>query len=159
MTFFSLFGGGCNSKQSPDFAFIDGYLLTWDRFAQGANDRMPRLGKDTPKFERHLADALSRNDSRAPSRVVFYAVVQVGGFIPIDSPVGQAFHNRFGNAAPIFHDKEDGSQSLFAGDLYFWWEAHKSEYDAFPLYEEWRQRPFAKNVAIKMYEEAAKNHK
>ncbi|HWX22641.1 MAG TPA: hypothetical protein VN578_22285 [Candidatus Binatia bacterium] len=159
MAIFSWLGGGCNPKQSPDFAFIDRYLETWDRFAQGANELMPRLRKDGPEFQRHLADALSKNDSRAPSRVVFFGVVQVGGFIPIDSPVGQAFQARFGSAVPVFTDEKDGAKSFFAGDLYFWWEKHNSEYDTFPLYEDWRQRPFAKNVAIKMYESAAKNSK
>ena len=155
----SLFGPGCGSGQSPDFTFIDGYLATWDRFAQGANELMPGLKKDKPEFQRHLADALRKRDSRAPSRVVFYAVVQVGGFIPADSPIGQAFHQCVGDAVPIFHSEKDGSTSYFAGDLYFWWEAHKSEYASFPLYEEWRHREFTQNVAIKMYEGAAKNRK
>lgn len=75
------------------------------------------------------------------------------------SPLGQAFQRRVGEGVPIFTNEKDGSQSYFAGDLYFWWEAHKSEYAPYPLYDEWRQRDFAQNVAIKMYEGAAKNSK
>jgi hypothetical protein len=150
---------GCGPKKSPDFGFIDEYLATWDKFAQGDNDLMPRLKKDAPEFQHHLTDALRKGDNRAPSRLVFYAVVQVGGFIPLTSPLGQAFQQRIGDAVPIFTSEKDGSQSYFAGDLYFWWEAHKSEFASFPLYVEWSQREFAHSVAIKMYESAAKNRK
>jgi hypothetical protein len=156
---FSLFGVGCDSKPSPDFALIDRYLTTWDQFAQGDNSLALRINKDRASFEQHLADALSKNDNRAPGRFVFYAVVQVGGFIPLASRLGQAFQQRVGDAVPIFTNPKDGSRSLFAGDLYFWWEAHKSEYAPFPLYDEWRQRESGQNVAIKMYESAAKNRK
>jgi hypothetical protein len=90
---------------------------------------------------------------------VFYAVVQVGGFIPVASPVGQAFQHHVGDSVPVFTSEKDGSQSYFAGDLYFWWEAHKSEYSSFPLYDEWRQRDFAQNVAIKMYDGAVRIRK
>ncbi|MFA6562738.1 MAG: hypothetical protein WCV00_12580 [Verrucomicrobiia bacterium] len=156
---FSLFGSGCGSKPSPDFALIDGYLRTWDQFAQGDNSLVPRIKQDRATFEQHLTDALTKNDNRAPGRCVFYAVVQVGGFIPLASPLGQAFQHRIGEAVPIFKNEKDGSQSFFAGDLYFWWEAHKSEFASCPLYEEWRQREFAQNAAIRMYEGAAKNRK
>jgi hypothetical protein len=156
---FSLFGSGCSSKPSPDFTLIDQYLKTWDQFAQGNNSLIPRIKQDRAAFEQHLTDALARNDNRAPGRFVFYAVVQVGGFIPVSSPLGQVFQHRVGDAVPIFTNEKDGSQSFFAGDLYFWWEAHKSEYAPFPLYDEWRQRDFARNVVIRMYEGAVQNRK
>jgi len=154
---FSFFGFGCGSKPSPDFTLIDRYLTTWDQFAQGNDALMPRIKQDRAAFEQHLTDALAKNDKRAPGRFVFYAVVQVGGFIPVSSPLGQAFQQRVGDSIPIFTNDKNGSRSFFAGDLYFWWEAHKSEYAVFPLYEDWRQRDFAQNVAIRMYESAAKN--
>ena len=154
---FSLFSSGCGSKPSPDFALIDQYLTTWDQFAQGDNSLTPRLKQGQTAFQQHLTDALTKNDNRAPGRFVFYAVVQVGGSIPLASPLGQAFQQRVGSAVPIFTDDKDGSKSFFAGDLYFWWEAHKSEYASYPLYEEWRQRDFAQRVAIRMYQSAAKN--
>ena len=159
LMFFSFFDAGCGSKRSPDFALIDRYLHSWDRFAQGDNSLVTRLNQDKAAFEKHLTDALRKNDNRAPSRVVFYAVVQVGGFIPLASSLGQEFQQRVGNAVPIFTDDKDGSRSYFAGDLYFWWEAHKAQYASFPLYDEWRQREFARNVAIKLYESAVKNRK
>lgn len=156
---FSLFGSGCDGTKSPDFAFIDAYLTTWTKFAEGANDLAPRVKYETPEFEHYLTAALRGNDRRAPSRFVYYAVVQVGGFIPVDSELGRAFHERIGDAVPIFTSQKDGKQRYFAGDLYFWWERHKSEYESFQLYDEWRQSEFAREVAIKMYESAAKNAK
>jgi hypothetical protein len=153
----SFFGFGCGSGRSPDFGFIDQYLATWDKFAQGANDLMPLLKADAAKFRNQLAAALREGDQRGPSRFVFYAVVQVGGFIPADSELGRAFHERIGDAVPIFVSEKDATRSYFAGDLYFWWEAHKTEFPSFLLYDEWRQGDFARNVAIKMYDSAAKN--
>jgi hypothetical protein len=152
----SLFTGGCGSKSSsPDFGFIDGYLATWDRFAQGANQLVPELKRDTPRFQQQLADALTQGDKRAPSRLVFYAVVQVGGFIPFDSDLGQACERLVGGEVSIY-TSEKGERSYFAGDLYLWWQRHHGEYEAFPLYDEWRQREFAKRTAIPMYESATK---
>jgi hypothetical protein len=120
---FSLFAGECGSKSSPpDFAFIDQYLATWDRFAQGANG-------DTPRFQQHLAEALKQSDRRAPSRLVFYAVVQVGGFIVDDSDLGRACERLVGREVPISTSKK-GERLYFAGDLYFWWQRHRSEYEA-----------------------------
>lgn len=153
----TVFGFGCWSGRSPDFAFIDGYLSNWDKFAQGANELLPALKGDAPEFRKQLATALRQGDRRALSRFVFYAVVQVGGFIPAESELGQAFRERVGEEVPIFVSEKDGSHSYFAGDLYFWWEAHKAEYAALPLYDEWRQRDFTRNVAIRVYESAVKN--
>src|SRR5215813_11821219 len=97
--------GGCGGKSSsPDFNFIDNYLTTWDRFAQGNNDLLPQLKRDTPKFQRQLAEALKQGDKRAPSRLVFYAVVQVGGFIPCDSELGHASERLLGKDVVIFTD-------------------------------------------------------
>ncbi len=150
---------GCGAGDSTDFVSIDRYLATWDRFAQGANDLLPQVKTETPAFQRQLAAALRKKDPRGPSRFVFYAVVQVGGFIPAESELGQAFRQAVGDAVPLFVSDKDGSRGYFAGDLYFWWEAQKSNYPAFPLYEDWRQRDFARNVAIRMYEGAVRNRK
>jgi hypothetical protein len=156
--FSSLFGG-CSNKPTDDFAFIDKYLTTWDEFAQVDNSLAPVVKKDAQQFSAELTAALKKADRRAPSRFVFYAFVQVGGFIPLDSELGQAFHGRVGDAVPIFTSDKDGKQYYFAGDLYFWWEAHKSEFAPYPLYDDWRQRDFTTNVVLKMYESASKNHK
>jgi len=152
----SLLFGGCGDKNSsPDFKFLDSYLTTWDRFAQGNNDFLPQLKRDTPKFQRQLAEALKQGDKRAPSRLVFYAVVQVGGFIPCDSELGHASERLLGKDVFIFTAR-NGERIYFAGDLYFWWERHRGEFDAFPLYDEWRQRDFSKKTVIPMYESATK---
>jgi|SRR5688572_6474849 len=150
----SILGLGCSS--SSDSGFVDDYLRAWDQFAQGDNSLVPRLKADRSNFESQLAQAVESGDKSAPGRVVFYAVVQVGGFIPADSPIGLAFRKRFGSAVPLYNDEKSGSESYIAGDLYFWWESHKSEYVSYPLYEEWRSREFAQTVAIPMYEGAAK---
>ena len=151
----SIFGLGTSS--ASDLTFVDDYLNAWDRFAQGDNSLIQRLKSDRSKFESQLAKAIESGDSSAPGRVVFYAVVQVGGFISIDSPIGLAFRKRFGDAVPFFKDEKSGSESYFAGDLYFWWESHKPEFRSYPLYEEWRSRDFAQTVAIPMYQGAAKH--
>ena len=147
---------GCQQEPIGDFAYIDQYLNTWDAFAQGNNDLAPIIRRDAEQFSAELTVALKRADPRAPSRLVFYAVVQVGGFIPLDSDLGQAFHMRFGDTVPIFKSEKDGKQRYFAGDLYYWWEAHKSEFTSYPLYDDWRQREFTKNIALKLYENASK---
>jgi hypothetical protein len=151
----SIFGLG-RSGASNTLSFVDDYLRAWDRFAQSDNSLAPRLKADRSKFELQLAKAVESGDSSAPGRVVFYAVVQVGGFIPADSPIGMAFHKRFDGAVPLYKDKENGSESYFAGDLYFWWEAHKTEFASYPLYEQWRTREFTQTGAISMYKGAAK---
>ena len=145
-------GGG---SESPDFTFIDAYLTTWDRFARGANELQPQLKLETPRFQEQLAKALVQGDRRAPSRVVFYAVVQVGGFIAYNSELGQACEQLVGRELSTSTSPQ-GARSYFAGDLYFWWEKHATEFDSFPLYEEWRQRDFAKQTVIPMYLSASK---
>jgi hypothetical protein len=140
---------------SADFKFIDSYLKTWDRFAQGAKELGLQIKQDAPRFQQLLALALSQGDKRAPSRLIFYAVVQVGGFIPCDSELGRACERYVSDEVAVFSSKKD-ERMYFAGDLYFWWERHKAEHEAFPLYEEWSHREFAKKTVIPMYESAAK---
>jgi uncharacterized protein (DUF736 family) len=142
-------------SSSPDFKFIDGYLTNWDRFSQGANELVPQLKRDAPQFHAQLAEALKRGDKRAPSRLVFYAVVQVGGFIAYDSDLGRACERLVSSEVPIF-TSEKGERSYFAGDLYFWWQRHRAEFESFPLYDQWSEREFAKKTVIPMYESATR---
>ena len=152
----SIFFAACGSSGSAtDFKFIDGYLADWDRFALGANELVPRLKSDATRFQRQLADVVSQGDRCAPSRLVFYAVVQVGGFIRYDSELGRASEKLIGGEVPIF-TSDKGERSYFAGDLYFWWERHRAEFAAFPLFDDWRKRDFAKTTVIPMYEAATK---
>ena len=153
---FSFFSFGCAAKDSPiDFKFIDDYLVAWDQFAQGHNDLIPQLKTNKQEFKTQLAAALNQGDKRAPSRLVFYAVVQVGGFIPYESELGKACEKMVGKEVAVFESKK-GDRSYFAGDLYFWWGKKQGDFDKFPLYEEWRQRDFVKKTVIPMYESATK---
>src|SRR5271163_4473414 len=118
LMFLSLCLAGCGGRSSPDFKFIDSYLATWDQFAQGANELLPQIKRDAPRFQQQLAVALAQADKRAPSRLVFYVVVQVGGFIPCESELGRACGKAFTGEVPIFTSKK-GERMYFAGDIYF----------------------------------------
>ncbi|MCA9230732.1 MAG: hypothetical protein KDA57_08770 [Planctomycetales bacterium] len=139
------------TEMDNDITFVDDYLTKWDRFAQGENNFVPEIKQSTAEFELALTRLLASRDPRAPSRLVFYAVVQVGGFIVADSELGRAAKPVLGDDFNIFTNKE-GKDTFFAGDLYFWWQDHKNEYKAFRLFEEWQNRDFAKSTAIPMYE-------
>lgn len=141
-----LFGGESNYS----FAFLDNYLTRWNRFANGDNSLVPFIRENTLKFEKELAAALSSGDKRAPSRVVFYAVVKVGGFIDSDSALGKEVRRVFVQL-PITNDQK-GKNLLFAGDLYFWWKEKHGSYAAFTQYDEWETSDFARKVTIPMYE-------
>jgi hypothetical protein len=103
-----------------------------------------------------LTRLLAARDRRAPARLVFYAVVQVGGFIDADSELGRAANPVLGDDFQIFTN-EDGTDTFFAGDLYFWWQDHKNDYDPCPLFEDWQARDFAQSVVIPMYKQVREN--
>jgi hypothetical protein len=125
-------------------------LHKWDRFACGENSLAPELKQATPEFEEALTRLLTARDLRAPARLVFYAVVQVGGFIPVDSPLGKASKPILGDDFKVFTNKL-GIKYYFAADLYFWWLDNRSRFEASPIFEEWRQREFAQSVVIPGY--------
>ncbi len=138
-----------------DQQLVDDYLEKWDRFAQGDNQLVPELRDNKAAFEVALARLLRADDKRAPSRMVFYPVVQVGGSIAVDSELGKASAAVVGSDFPITTTKE-GERVYFSGDLYLWWEANRSKYEPFPLFDEWSKRDFAQNVVIPMFRSAAK---
>ena len=132
-----------------DFEFIDSYLLLWDRFAQGDNSPIPKIRNGRARFEAELAAGLAAKDSRSPSRFVFYLVVQVGGFVLFESALGQEF-SKLDAGLPdptVVRSKK----MYFAGDIFFWWEKHKADFEEFALFEEWKKRDFAQGTAIPMY--------
>jgi hypothetical protein len=133
-----------------DLKVVDDYLSKWDRFAQRENELIPHIRDNKDLFEAALSRMLNAKDKRAPSRLVFYAVVQVGGFIALDSDLGKASAALLGPDFPIFTSKE-GTRAYFAGELYSWWQDNRNKYDAYPLFEEWSQRDFAKSVVVPMY--------
>lgn len=155
----ALISVGCDSKPAPDFDLIDRYLSTWDSFAVGNSSLASQLNSGRAEFEHHLAEGLTRNDSRAASRLVYYAIVQVGGFIPLDSPLGQAASRSFSNPLPPLSESNDRRRGYFAGDLYFWWETNSNSYAGFGLIDEWKRRDFAKTVVIPMYRAAVNGRK
>jgi hypothetical protein len=133
-----------------EFKFIDNYLKQWDEFARGANDLWPVLRENASRFEKELARSLAAKDPRAPSLVVFYAVVQVGGFIPVDGAIGRPLSEMVSGDVPVFIDK-NGQKRYFAGDLYCWWEAGGHGFPHFQLYEEWKKREYAQKTVIPWY--------
>ena len=140
---------------TSDVQLVDGYLEKWDRFAQGENQLVPELRDDRAAFEVALGRLLLAGDKRAPARMVFYAVVQVGGSIPAGSDLGKASAAVLGPGFPVA-TTNDGEHVYFGGDLYLWWEANRSKYDAFALFDEWCKRDFAQTVVIPMFRSTAK---
>jgi hypothetical protein len=125
-------GGAGDKDMTRDLELVDGYLQKWDRFAQGENQLVPELRDNKARFEAALADLLIAGDKRAPARMVFYPVVQVGGAIPVESELGNAVAPILGPNFAVTTTK-DGQRVYFAGDLYFWWEANRTKFDAYPL--------------------------
>lgn len=138
-----------------DLQLVDDYLAQWDRFAQGENSLVPILRENQGSFEAALARLLVAEDNRAPARMVFYPVVQVGGAIPVDSELGRACGQIVGREVPVRKFKEN-RHIYFCGDLFFWWLDHRHDYDAFALFDQWLQRDFAQTVVIPMYKSACK---
>jgi hypothetical protein len=131
----------------------DAYLEAWDRFAQGDKALLPAVRDGKVSFELGLADALARRDVSAPSRLVFYMVVQVGGNLSANSPLGKAWRGYAAGDFPITQHESD--PSYFAADLYAWWKAHSSPAHDLPLLREWANRAWSKATVIPMYERLA----
>jgi hypothetical protein len=135
-----------------DPSFVDAYLVRWDRFAQGDNRLVPYIREYRAAFEKALSDLIREKPMDGAIRAGFYAIVQVGGFIEIDSDLGQALSGALGDRVRSRERKKTGTRVLFAGDLYKWLIAERASLPPFPLFDEWRSREFAKMVAIPMYE-------
>jgi hypothetical protein len=136
---------------------VDAYLETWDAFAQGDESLVPRLRKDKLAFREALAGLLDAGDERAPGRLVFYALVQVGGSIEVHSALGAAARRLLGADFPTVCEEDEPDQpAYFAGDLYFWWKQNSARYARYALLDDWLARDFANEVAIPMYESAAR---
>lgn len=133
----------------PDFRFIDDYVHTWDEFARGRNELVPKLKENGERFDAELASAIRSGDKRAPSQLVFYLVVQIGGFIKLESELGEACKELFGEDVPVSTNKE-GVKKYYAGDVYYWWENDAKGFVTFSLYEEWKTRDLSKKI-IPMY--------
>jgi hypothetical protein len=115
---------------------------------------MPSIKAIWHDFEAALVRLLEKKDPRAPARMVFYPVVQVGGFIPLDSALGRAAKSTVKDEIRPFIDKQ-GKEHYFAADLYLWWEQHESEFVPFGQFDEWRKRPFGRDTVIPGYRKMA----
>jgi hypothetical protein len=140
-----------------DIELIDDYLATWDRFALGENSLVPDLNREAPAFKAALGRALRAQDKRAPARLVFFAVVQVGGAIPVESELGKDAAKLLGPNFPTVNAKV--GSAYFASDLYFWWLEHQTQYEAFPLLDEWARRDFATKKVIPKYQRLRQDRK
>jgi hypothetical protein len=145
------------NEPSSRLKFVDDFLVKWDRFAQGDNSLVPYVRDNRAKFEEDLAFLLEDGEPAAVGRLVFYAVVQVGGFIDSESRLGEGVLQVFGRMPTT--EGKNGEKMIFAGDLYFWWLERRSEYPEFPLYLEWEKRPFSQNVTIRMFHGVRENQK
>ncbi len=136
-----------------DFEYIDSFLHDWFRFADGANELVPKIKAATPRVEQELAQALVAGDKRAPGRLVYFMVVQVGGSVDVRSELGQACKILFGpDVAPVV--SKQGRQVYFAGDIFFWWQRHAAGFSAYPALESWMVSEFAQSTVIPMYRSA-----
>jgi hypothetical protein len=143
----NLFAG---DKAGADYSFIDQYLQDWDTFAQFNNGLVDSINSRTVKFKSELAKAIEDNPKKALPRAVFYAVVQVGGSYSIDSEIGKIITKQTNNKIPI-HITDEKKQIYFSGDLFLWWEDQKSDFESYPLLEEWIKRDFAQETVIPIY--------
>ena len=132
-----------------DVAFADDFLNKWLRFASLGEEPNPTLGELTPAFEQALTRLLECGDRRAPARLVFYPVVQIGGDIPADSPLGRAALPVLGDDFPLA--PLDDGDSICAPHLYFWWQENKSRFDSFPLFDDWALGDHARDFVVPMY--------
>lgn len=139
---------------TPDFKFIDSHLA---KMPQGGG-AISIQDDETRRFRAQLGLALSQKDRRAPSRMVFHTVhggVGGRGFIPYESEIGRACYALFADEVPLIHI-QPGMAVYAEADIYFWWERHKGEYEAFPLYDSWQQSDHAKKTVIPKYESLKK---
>jgi hypothetical protein len=130
---------------------INGYLGAWDRFAQGESGLAGFLNEYHEPFENLLAASLYAGYAWAPSRVVFYTLVQVGGTIEVESHLGREWRAFTEDSFPVVSGK-GGVPVYFAAHFYDWWMQSGHRYPRYDLLEEWLSREFARTTAIPMYQ-------
>jgi hypothetical protein len=101
---------------ASDLHVVDDYLSKWVRFAQGESELVTFLRDNKGLFEAALTRMLNAKDKRAPARMVFCCVVQVGGAIPADTELGKAAASILGPDFPATIS-EKGERIYFCGDL------------------------------------------
>ena len=112
-----------------------------------------RLKAKEPEFQKSLIALIEHGDSRAPGRVVYSQVIQIGSFVDFKSPLGVAIHKMVGEDCPVTNSK--GDRLYFAGDLYLWWEANRAKYQPYSPLLEWERSDTARKSVIPMYQRQA----
>ena len=135
--------------QSHDPAFIDGLLRRFDRSAQGEHSLLSAIQSDLPRFNAEMVAALQADPSWAVGRAIMRPLIQV---VPlrVNSPLGRALATAVGAKGPPV-TMAAGEAIYQADDFYFWWEEHRAEYAAMPLYDEWRAHDIIRAHIIPLF--------
>ncbi|HEY9515739.1 MAG TPA: hypothetical protein VIQ74_08685 [Gemmatimonadaceae bacterium] len=126
---------------APDWAFLDDYLLRWDRHLRGEEKLFGGLARELTRFNGELVRALRVNPKRSVPRAIMFPLLRGGGSgaIPVDGPVGVALREALGESA-MPHTTWLAGEFYAAADLLEWWEANREGYEPFPFFDEWRAR-------------------
>jgi hypothetical protein len=138
------------SRPDRDLDLVDGFLERLEERMQAEETHGPELDRERPAFEATLARLLSAGDPRAAGRLVFYAVVQTGGFVRADSALGAAAECLLGDDFPAV-TRRKGEQIFFAGDLLVWWEQNCRRFDRYDRLEAWKRRDFTRSFVVPFY--------
>jgi hypothetical protein len=151
--FFALgiFGRLFGASDQRTLLFIDEHLARWDRFARGENELVPTIRKDRDEFEKRLLAVMRIDQKQGFPRLVYYLVLQVGAFVPIESEIGKEVL-KITESLPQFTDeKKQGAKSIMGGYVYLWWRDRKADFAPYAPLEAWGKREMSGNF-IKMYE-------
>ena len=126
----------------PDWAFLDDYLLRWDRKLRGESGLFGGLARELTRFNGELVRALRVDPTRAVPRAIMFPLLwgAGSGAIPVDAPVGVALRGALGESA-LPRTTRPAGEFYVAADLLEWWEANRRGFESFSLFDEWRARP------------------
>jgi hypothetical protein len=153
-----IFGRLFASADQRSLSFIDDHLARWDRFARGENDLAPMIQKNREDFRKQLVSLLQSDPKLGVPRLVYYIVLQVGAFIPLDSDLGREVIKIAASLTQFADEKKASERSIFGGYFYLWWREHKSDFASYPPLEEWEKRESSRQF-ITMYESVRSKEK
>ena len=124
----------------PDWQFIDDYIQRQDRKALGERRLFGGIARDLPRFNGELARALRLAPEKAVPRAVVYQLVcgHVSALL-VTSRVGAACEKAFAASGPP-RTMQGTEEYYLPADLLDWYEANRTRYEAYPLFDEWRSR-------------------
>lgn len=135
--------------RSARFAYVDEYLSVWGWATEIENRIIGWLSKKAPTFEQHLTRCFRTDRREAMPRFIYYLVVQVGGAVSSNSPLGREALRELGPGFPTTSLDELG-EAIFSAGAYKWWTQHRTAYPEFWLLHKWEDSDFAKGTAIPM---------